>query len=107
MTGGRGWIGVDLDGTLTTWTTWTAPDVIGEPIKEMCDRVRWWLKEGLGVKIFTARASCWESNEVIQAFCLDQFGTVLEITDRKDHQMVEMWDDRAVRVERNTGRRVL
>ena len=28
----------------------------------------------------------------------------LEVTDRKDYSMIELWDDRAVCVERNTGR---
>ena len=34
------------------------------------------------------------------------FGVVLPVTNVKDWHMLELWDDRAVQVEPNTGRRV-
>lgn len=50
-----GWIGVDLDQTLAEYSGDVS--VIGEPIEPMCDRVRKWLKEGVDVRIVTARVS--------------------------------------------------
>jgi hypothetical protein len=54
----RGWIGVDLDGTLAKYDGWRGSDHIGEPIEPMLKRVQEWLEQGLTVKIFTARAYC-------------------------------------------------
>jgi hypothetical protein len=53
----RGWIGVDLDGTLAKYDGWKGPLEIGEPIMPMVERVKAWLAEGLEVRIFTARVS--------------------------------------------------
>ena len=50
----KGWIGVDLDGTLAVYYDW---EIIGDPIPLMVERVQQWLKEGKHVKIFTARVS--------------------------------------------------
>jgi len=108
-----GWIGVDLDGTLA----YVDPDnfspfVVGPPILPMVRRVRGWLAEGREVRIFTARVCPLEDDSAltmtmiitaIQAFCMDQFGTILQVTCRKDRDMVELWDDRAVRVLHNVG----
>lgn len=52
----RGWIGVDLDGTLAHYDGWKGPAVIGEPIPSMVERVKRWLAEGHEVRVFTARA---------------------------------------------------
>ena len=107
----RGWIGVDLDGTLAQYDGWKGPTHIGEPVEAMWRRVRQWLNEGKDVRIFTARA-CRGGEEGVQvraaidAWCLQQFGTELPITNVKDFSMIELWDDRAVQVEPNTGRRV-
>lgn len=106
------WIGVDLDGTLAEYHGWKGVEHIGKPIKPMCDRVRAWLEVGRDVRIFTARVSEREDEErfrclfAIENFCLREFGTVLRITNVKDFNMKELWDDRAVQVEFNTGRRV-
>jgi hypothetical protein len=54
---GKGWIGVDLDGTLAEYHGWVGPEYIGPPIPAMLDRVKLWLEEGRTVKIFTARCS--------------------------------------------------
>jgi len=95
------WIGVDLDGTLAT----TTEDMgIGEPVPEMVARVRRWLAEGWKVKIFTARASNPAEMPKVRAWLLANKLPDLEITNVKDYAMVELWDDRAVEVIRNTGR---
>lgn len=105
----RGWIGVDFDGTLAHYDKWRGIDHVGSPIPAMCDRVRKWLEEGREVKIFTARVSNLKDESLmdavkpIAAFCLKEFGRTLDITNIKDHRMEELWDDRAVQVERNTG----
>jgi phosphoglycolate phosphatase-like HAD superfamily hydrolase len=101
----NGWIGVDLDGTLAEYHGWKGAYHIGEPIPKMVARIKKWLKEGKKVKIFTARAFARDSkqNEVIEKWCLEHIGEVLEITCVKDYSMIELWDDRAKQVVPNTG----
>lgn len=105
----RGWIGVDLDGTLAHYDEWVGVDHIGEPIPEMVERVKTWLAEGKDVRIFTARI-CGGLTEgrkaanYIEDWCAIHIGTTLPITCMKDFQMIELWDDRCVHVEKNTGR---
>lgn len=101
-----GWIGVDLDGTLAHYETWGAEDHIGEPIPRMLERVKKWLADGVDVRIFTARASYPNpvGRAAIEAWCQKHVGKVLPITNAKDLAMIELWDDRAVQVEMNTGR---
>ena len=107
----RPWIGVDLDGTLAVYDGWRGAYHIGEPIAPMVERVRRWLDGGLCVKIFTARVDgspeyVAEVKTAINEWVYQHLGTQLEITNVKDHGMTELWDDRAVQVEPNTGRRV-
>ena len=93
------WIGVDLDGTLAEYHEWRGDDVIGNPIKPMLERVSLWLKAGVAVKIMTARPV----HPPIKAWCLKYLGVELPVTNSKDFEMLELWDDRAVRVRKNTG----
>lgn len=97
-----GWIGVDLDGTLAHYEGWKGGD-IGEPVGPMLARVKRWLAEGRDVRIFTARASTPELVPAIEAWCRRHLGRVLPVTNVKDYAMLELWDDRAVRVRMNTG----
>lgn len=99
-----GWIGVDLDGTLAEYRGWRGPTHIGAPVRRMRIRVVEWLAEGKDVRIFTARKE--ESYDAIRAWCRKHLGQELPITNVKDYAMVELWDDRAVQVIPNTGRRV-
>jgi hypothetical protein len=112
-----GWIGVALDGTLARYDGWKGIEHIGEPIPLMLERVKRWVAEGVTVKIFTARAWVMHGNaeqqlegqnviKAIDAWCLKHIGQTLPVTCVKDFQMVELWDDRAVQVEVNTGRRM-
>lgn len=100
-----GWIGVDLDGTLAFYDGWKGAGQIGDPIPAMAARVRKWLAEGREVRIFTARASVPDQVAPVESWCAFHFGVVLKVTNVKDFAMVELWDDRAVQVEPNTGRR--
>jgi hypothetical protein len=109
------WIGVDLDGTLALHSGWVNELHIGPPIMMMALRVRGWLAEGKTVKIFTARVSnnrgkAASSIAVIRNTIQDwteiHLGARLEVVCEKDYAMVELWDDRAVQVIPNTGRRV-
>lgn len=98
------WIGVDLDGTLAVHGNgWDKP---GAPVPAMMERVRQWLAGGVEVRIMTARASVDEQHRIIADWCEENGLPRLRVTDRKDFAMRELWDDRAVRVEMNTGRRI-
>lgn len=113
------WIGVDLDGTLAehhydgTLNPNFDPLHIGPPIPLMVDRVKQWLAEGIEVRIMTARANPngrmharhAEVVRGIQAWCKQHVGQELTVTNTKDYDMLELWDDRAVRVIANTGKR--
>ena len=109
-----GWIGVDLDGTLAHYDgIWKGESVIGEPIPLMLGRVEAWLAAGVIVKIFTARVAGHGIKDLrgnvvdaitpIQDWCEKHLGRVLEITNVKDYGMIALYDDRAYRVEMNTG----
>lgn len=112
------WIGVDLDGTLAFYDKWVAWNDIGPIIPAMADRIKAWLAEGREVRIFTARVSydadsCWvtkktftrtEVKKVIQDWLEANGLPRLEVTHQKDPAMIELWDDRAVQVVKNTGR---
>lgn len=108
----KGWIGVDLDGTLAHYDGCKGVEHIGEPIPAMVLRVRTWLAAGQEVRIMTARVfgeldpSVFPHNtRRIKAWCFKHIGLELDVTCVKDYQMLELWDDRAVRVVMNTGER--
>ena len=102
----NGWIGVDLDGTLAEYERWEGSTTIGAPIPAMVDRVKRWVAEGREVRIFTARA--FDGGPRLQAavaeWTFEHIGVALPATCVKDFGMEELWDDRAVSVESNTGR---
>jgi hypothetical protein len=108
----RGWIGVDLDGTLAYYDEWRGITHIGEPIPAMLARVKRWIAEGKDVRIVTARAGLQDDRDfdnatvAIQAWLMRHVGKRLPITDRKDFDMIELWDDRCVQVQVNTGKRI-
>jgi len=99
-----GWIGVDLDGTLAKYDGWKGPENIGEPVPDMMARVREWLAAGKDVKIFTARAWLPEQIPYVMAWLVKHGLPELEVVCVKDFGMIELWDDRCVTVEMNTGR---
>lgn len=105
-----GIIAVDLDGTLATYDKWVALTHIGDPVPAMIDRVKQMLRDGYRVKIFTAR--CYGLNHekkrefeaAIHRWTMKHIGVSLEATCMKEPLMIEFWDDRAIAVEKNTGR---
>jgi hypothetical protein len=98
------WIGVDLDGTLAEYNDWICVEHIGKPIPLMVERVKVWISEGKHVKIFTARVTHGhEAVRYIHAWLVSQGLPLLEVTNVKDFDMVELWDDRCVSVVTNTG----
>ena len=117
----KGWVGCDLDGTLAYYDGWKGVDHIGPPIPAMVARVKQWLAEGKDVRIFTARVDGSteldfngdmvqvkhtrdEVAKIVQAWCKTHIGQALPVTNCKDAYMLELWDDRCVQVEKNTGR---
>lgn len=112
----KGWIGVDLDGTLAVWDKYRGLNGIGEPVPVMLERVKQWLADGREVRIMTARVSqsiyrpepdyVYRTVIAIQDWCELHIGFRLKVTCIKDFEMVELWDDRAIQVEANTGRRM-
>ena len=108
----KGYIGVDFDGTLSKYTKYEGPTVLGEPIPKMVERVKRWLKEGRNVVIFTARVAPDHplveqvaAEEAIKEWCKIHIGQELSVTCIKYASMYEFWDDKAVGVEKNTGER--
>lgn len=106
----KGWIGVDLDGTLAKYNDWISPFHIGSPVHRMVERVKGWLREGKDVRIVTARVSPQNDNVLkvraaIQLWLKKYIGTELPVTNEKDFAMTGLWDDRAVQVIPNTGER--
>jgi len=112
----KGWIGVDLDGTLAFYDGWKGADHIGEPVPRMLDRVKGWLGLGYEVKIVTARVGkpdptrvsntpekIEEMRNLIEDWTEKHVGVRLVVTNEKDYNMLELWDDRARQVIVNTG----
>jgi phosphatidate phosphatase PAH1 len=109
LAGDEQWIGVDLDGTLAKYDGYKGADHIGEPVSKMLARVKRWVAEGKKVKVFTARAAGKDKAVAIKAikkWCKEHVGKELEVTCQKDRHMTALWDDRAVRVKKNDGKRI-
>lgn len=103
------WRGVDLDGTLAHYEEFEGPTVIGKPVPKMVRRIKRWLSNGENVKILTARVSgenAAAARKAVERWCEKHIGQALPVTCKKDHNMTELWDDRAVQVVPNSGDRV-
>ena len=108
---GWDWIAIDLDGTLADYRGHYDPYTIGDPIPVMAARVQGWRSQGEKLCIYTARIS--EANDArdlvrvkkaIQDWCMKHLRCQLPITCIKHHGIKAFYDDRAVQVEKNTGR---
>ena len=103
-------IAVDWDGTLVEYHRFEGACVYGAPVPSMVQRVRQWIDEGHEVLIFTSRVSVEHDPERVLKECetidiaLKDMGLpLLQITANKYMRISEFWDDRSVRVMRNTG----
>ena len=96
------WIGVDLDGTLARHDGKIGGQ-IGAPLSDMLDKVKKWIDDGHEVRIFTARADSSLERIRIARWLEDHDLPSLAITNKKDWEMQELWDDRAIRVIHNKG----
>ncbi len=104
------WIGVDLDGTLAMGFG-SGITTIGPPVPKMVERVHGWIAGGVEVRIVTARVAPDQPQRDIQEWMIKRWLLFvglpqLEVVAHKDLEMIELWDDRAVQVMRNTGMRV-
>jgi hypothetical protein len=108
------YIGVDFDGTLATHPH--PPNFeLGSPVTVMVERVKRWLKQGIEVRIITARAAVFESEDYcdsdvekaisdIQYWCYCNISPQkFTVQAHKDFGMVALWDDLAVSVCQDTG----
>lgn len=96
------WIGVDLDGTLAKRNGGIGRP-IGDPVPAMVARVKGWTEAGREVRVFTVRAYTKTERERVEKWLKDHGLPKLKVTNIKDPGMAELWDDRAVRVEVDTG----
>lgn len=106
----NGWIGVDLDGTLAKYGSWTK--FPGEPIPTMVNRVKRWLGQGREVRIVTARVAPLHKDRteqltIVHNWVKEHIGHPLEVIAYKDPSMRALWDDRVIQVEQDTGKRVV
>ena len=112
----RRWIAVDFDGTLATFGCNWPEDyrATGQPIPTMVERVKQWIADGEDVRIFTARMDCYhplygqlDPEQVLtplREWMIKHIGVMLPVTNVKDYWCKALYDDRAVQVEKDTGR---
>jgi hypothetical protein len=104
----KGWYGFDLDSSIARYEGWEGHTDIGEPLgiekmNSAFNILLGYLEQGKCCKIFTARAAHKECIKPIQNWCKKYLGQVLDITDRKDHDLIRFFDDRAIGVDSETG----
>ena len=92
---------VDLDGTLANYNGDTSR--IGEPVPAMAAKVKQWIRQGREVRIFTARASVPEMIPQVQGWLFYHGFGDLKVVNYKDFSTLDIYDDRAYRVEFNKG----
>ena len=70
----------------------------------MMARVKKWIDQGKTVVIFTARAYFGKpSIDPVKKWLKDNGLPDLEVTNIKSPDIIEIWDDRAIHVIKNTG----
>lgn len=101
---GEPWWGIDLDGTLATYHGFKTDIDIGPPVPAMLNRVKMWIKGGRHMKIFTSRAGNPRAVQAIKNWLVRNGLPPLDVTNKKDKDLVGYYDDKAHTVETNTGR---
>jgi len=98
------WIGVALDGTLAQASKDNA-GAIGQPVEAMMTRVKGWMNDGdYEVRIVTPRAGEMSGAGKVKDWLGRNGLGGLQVTNVIDHDMIELWGCKAVRVERNKGK---
>ncbi len=90
------WVGFDFDGTLAKEHTF-------EPIKPVVDRLWKYLKNGTECRILTARGNDQHGINLVKTWLREQGFPDLEVTSKKDYQMIVLYDDRARQVIQDKG----
>ena len=107
--GQQHWVGVDFDGTLARTDNeghFLPPYPLGEAIPEILAMVKSLLEAGVKVKIFSARACEPESIPTIQEWTYRHGLGRLEVTNKKDFDLIRFFDDRAIQIVPNQGKPV-
>lgn len=95
---------VNLDGTLAYYNVHGNINDIGDPIPNIKEKVLQWIKEGVIIKIFTARAYCEKNKSFVRKWLmLNGFPPTIEITNIKGIDCDLIFDDKAREVIMNTG----
>jgi hypothetical protein len=94
-----GWIGFDFDGTLVTHEH----PAIGSLVPLMVDLLVKYIVKGHRVKIMTARGGDPKEVQKVKNFLVSEGLPPLEVTNKKDYQMLLLYDDRARQVITDTG----
>ena len=102
-----GWYGFDLDGTLARDDENLLDGEIGSPIPDMVRFVKKLHGHGQEVRILTARAAHMDEKEArrLRAWLFEVLGFIPRITASKDKDMKVLYDDRAIGIVPNEGRR--
>jgi len=98
------WVGFDFDGTISSNDNtghFEPPYPLGEPIFEMIETAQSLIEAGVTVKIFTARASDPTNIPAIRDWTERHGLGRLEVTDRKDFDLIRFFDDRAIPIITN------
>jgi hypothetical protein len=102
--GKDGYIAFDFSGTLAKHKDQTTDKFQpGEPVPDMIKIAKAFLDKGYKVKILTVHGGKPDDVKTIQAWSQKNIGQKLEVTNVKQHGLIQLWDDRAIRVERNKG----
>jgi len=94
------WVGFDFDGTLA--------DKSIEPVPRIVQKLHYYLQHGILCKVVTARADKTRPDYIqkiteVYKFLFDNGFPPIEVTNSKDHEMVALYDDRAISVKSNLG----
>lgn len=95
---------IGLHRTLAFYNPWGSIDDIGEPVPDMKKRVLSWIKEGVTIKIFTARACDQKAIKYIRKWLIiNGFPADLAITNILSDDYDMIFDSKSREVIFNTG----